>query len=310
MREYKGIDIARVFFACFIPFFHINFPDVFAIHLVREYVARLGVPFFFAVSGMFLTRSCEKNGSLNALKRYVKRIGRILIVWLIVYSPIIIHNSDSWIHLMQQIVFMTPSYLWFLSGLIFASIPFCLVKNRQMLFMNSVGLYLIGTLFGGSYRWLMGDEMFWYYKVFLTTRNGLFFGLPLMCVGELSWRVKKSGKSFFVFLSLFYTEVTLVSSKVSSNDDTSMYFFLPFVILHLIVLLRDWNPDIKTKRFSGISTAIYVMQFGVISACQYLERLVGGGLTFSPWITLILTIFIPFCFYFLCEITKLDRLFF
>ena len=129
MRTYKGIDIGRVIFACLIPLLHIAFPENIGLVIVRQYLARLGVPFFFAVSGMFLCRSIEKYGASQALKKYLIRIGRVLLIWLLIYSPILIAWSESVLRLLQEIVFKTPAYLWYLTGLLFAAIPFCLVKS-------------------------------------------------------------------------------------------------------------------------------------------------------------------------------------
>ena len=68
MRKYKGIDIGRLIFACLIPLLHIGMSDQVSF-VVKQYVSRLGVPFFFAVSGMFLSKSIEKSGSAAALKK-------------------------------------------------------------------------------------------------------------------------------------------------------------------------------------------------------------------------------------------------
>ena len=63
-KENVLLDIMRVIMACLIPFLHIPKDDSFInIRLIEVYVSRLGVPFFFAVSGYFLYTSVEKNGN-------------------------------------------------------------------------------------------------------------------------------------------------------------------------------------------------------------------------------------------------------
>lgn len=60
-KENVLLDIMRVIMACLIPFLHIPNDDSFInIRLIEVYVSRLGVPFFFAVSGYFLYTSVEK----------------------------------------------------------------------------------------------------------------------------------------------------------------------------------------------------------------------------------------------------------
>ena len=156
MRKYKGIDIGRVIFACLIPILHIPFQDNVGIDVVRQYISRLGVPFFFAVSGMFLIKSIEKYGRAEALKKYLIRVGRVLLIWLLIYSPLLIYGAESYEKLVQQIIFKTPAFLWYLTSLLFAAFPFCMVKNRRLLYGSAIILYVFGTLFGDTYRWLLG----------------------------------------------------------------------------------------------------------------------------------------------------------
>ena len=129
--------------ACLIPILHIAFPENIGVNIIRQYISRLGVPFFFAVSGMFLSRSMEKYGTNEALKRYLIRVGRVLLIWLIIYSPLLIMGADSYSKLAQQIVFKTPAFLWYLSSLLFAAVPFCLVRNRKVLYGCAAVLYVL-----------------------------------------------------------------------------------------------------------------------------------------------------------------------
>jgi len=68
LRKYKGIGAGRLLFACLIPLLHIGFEYGVGIDLVRQYISRLGVPYFFSVSGMFLINSIRNRGHIEALK--------------------------------------------------------------------------------------------------------------------------------------------------------------------------------------------------------------------------------------------------
>lgn len=195
MRKYKGIDIGRVIFACLIPLLHIGMSDPVSF-IVKQYVSRLGVPFFFAVAGMFLSRTIEKSNGVAALKKYIFKIGRMLLIWLVIYLPILMLRQEGLT--IRELLFKTPAYLWYLTALLVASIPFCLVKNRKGLLYVSIALYAFGTVFGEAYIWLTGGLPV-YESIFITTRNGVFFGLPMMCIGEASWnREKISPPEFLV----------------------------------------------------------------------------------------------------------------
>ena len=310
MRRYTGIEIGRVIFACLIPLLHIAFYENIGVDIVRQYIARLGVPFFFAVSGMFLRKSMEQYGSIETLRRYLHRVGRILLIWLLIYFPFLIRGTESYLRLLQEILFKTPAYLWYLTGLLVASIPFCLLKNRKALYGCAAALYLVGTLFGGAYEWLVGGVP-QYEAIFLTTRNGVFFGLPLMCVGELTWMAKKKSAVLLVVSGLILaTEITIVGVYADRLDDRSMYFALPLFIYALVVMLREWNPSIDVRNFGGISSAIYVMQYGIITVGSVGLKTVGFGEKYALWLVYMAVIIIPVAFYRIFQNTKLVKIIF
>lgn len=154
LRKYTGIEIGRIVFACLIPFLHIPFLMNPTITVLKQYFARLGVPFFYAVSGMFLSEKLNRTADrLNFWKLYARRISRLLIVWILIYSPFVLRPT---LYSIQRLFFLTPAFLWYLTGLLVASVPFFLVTNRTLLYTVAFVLYFIGTLFGGSYKWLVG----------------------------------------------------------------------------------------------------------------------------------------------------------
>ena len=148
MSAYGALDYGKLVFACLIPLLHIpfsgNIPQILA-----QYISRIGVPYFFAVSGLLLSDSIEKRGKGAACKRYIKRIARVLTLWLMIYSPLLVVTMRDKTNIVQELVFRTPAYLWYLSALLFACIPFCLVKERKYLYSISGFLYIFGTLGGG-----------------------------------------------------------------------------------------------------------------------------------------------------------------
>ena len=307
MRKYIGIDIGRLFFSCLIPILHIPFSDNLGIVVIRQYISRLGVPFFFALSGMFLTSSISRYGRAGTLKRYLTRIGRLLLIWLLIYSPFLIYRAESFEKIIQQYAFKTPAYLWFLTSLLFAAIPFCLVQNRKVLYGCVVILYISGTLFGDAYKWLIGGAPS-YEKIFLTTRNGLFFGLPLMCVGELTWRAEKRSFSLLIVSGLILiAEITFVGLHTGKLDDRSMYFSLPLFIYALVLVFREWNPQIDNKFFGGISSAIYLMQYGIITVGTIVFKRARWYEEYAMLIVYISVIFIPVVLYWLLRNKKIVK---
>lgn len=282
MTYNRGLGYGKLFFALLIPFLHIPFSDSVVIEILRQYVARLGVPFFFAASGYLLAESCNSRGSAQALKRYLIRVGILIGAWLILYCPLYIGSYDFRTMPIRILLFKTPCYLWYLSALLVAAVPFCLVKKRKALYVSAGVLYVIGTMFCGSYSSLF-DEWTAYTNIFLTTRNGVFFALPLMCTGEIVLRFSKEhlkwkpkyGLWFVISFVIFGAEVFLCRQNVSSSADCSMYFTLPFITaFSLLFFITHFKGEsdtasAKDKFINKWSSAIYLSQYGVIQVGGY-----------------------------------------
>lgn len=291
-KNYGAIDIAKLVCACLVPIMHISFPVTKGIVVFRQFIVRPTLSFFFAASGMMLSFSIDRLGRWEACKKYVKRVGLMLLLWLAVYSPLI--YRAGYFNL-KQLLFLTPGYLWYLTALIVAAFPFCLIKNRTVLFIISAGLYCFGTIFGGSYSWLTGGLPL-YESVFITTRNGVFFGLPMLCVGEYVAKHRIESKICFVCLAitvvLLFEEVNFVWGIVPFGTDTSMYFAMPLFILFLLSALSNIECSIGTKAIRKISTSIYVVQYGVIYVLEELFNRVGwfsNGSCMFIWTVIIIT---------------------
>lgn len=307
--EYKLIDMFKFGFACLIPLLHIPFSENMLVVFMRQYVSRMGVPFFFAVSGVMLVKSIRKRGKCSACIRYTKRVGIMLFAWLFMYTPLLFKEMKSETNVIQQLLFKTPAFLWYLTALIVASILFCwwLPLNTQFCTMGyvigvtSVVLYVIGTWFGGAYSWASGGGIY-YEKIFLTTRNGLFFGFPMLCVGYLAEKYYKKLSQLsvmagtFISMILLMIEITYVQSRITTGADCSMYFTMPLVIFFLVmVLLKNDRIKINTKLFRNASTAIYVVQYGVISVTKKISLLINVNNNYiwiGCWITVIMSGFL------------------
>lgn len=304
MRKYRGIDIGRLVFACLIPLLHIGMKGIVPF-VVQQYLARLGVPFFYAVAGMFLIKSIEKRGAFPALKQYAFRVGRMLLIWIVIYLPILLLREEGLT--IRELVFRTPAYLWYLTGLLVAAVPFCLLKNRRTLLSISLALYAIGTIFGEAYGKLTGGLPL-YESIFITTRNGVFFGLPLMCVGEATWkRERVPALAFALSGGVLLVEITILCRY---SEPGSMYIALPGFIYCLVIAFRNWNPNVNSAHLGGISSAIYVMQFGIITVIMKAAQFANISGDWVSWFVWFAVIIIPAGLYMLLRRTKVVKILF
>lgn len=303
--RYTGIDLCRLIFACLIPLLHIGLPNSASLYIMRQYVSRLGVPFFFAVSGMFLSKAIADRGNWAAMKKQLWKIGRVLCLWFCIYTPLFNRGEYS----INEYLFLTPGYLWYLSATLFAVFPFCLIGNKFLKHGTALILYFIGTLFSGSYQWL-SDGTGWYSRIFLSTRNGLFFAFPLMCVGEMAWKEKNSLRKLLIAAGLLFVEITFVGAHASSGADRSMYFFLPLFTLYFISVVREWNPKIGKIDLAGYSSAIYLMQYGLIWTGGKVLGVMQLTNLYWNWAVYILVLIAPVIFYRLIENRNVARILF
>lgn len=310
-------------FALLIPFLHIPFKDGLVIEIIRQYFSRLGVPFFFAVSGYLLSKSISFRGHIVALKRYIKRSGIMLLVWLVIYFPLYMSSNEFTAMPIRVLLFKTPGYLWYLSAMIFAGVLFCLIKNKKVMYVSALVLYIIGTLGNGSYSWLL-HECSWYTAIFLTTRNGLFFAFPLMCAGAyigargdfLTWKTK-DWALIILMVILFWLEVHLCRSQVNASADCSMYFSLPILTMMLVKLFATHftgsaekalvQAKIFTTPIAKWSSAIYVLQYGIITVGGGLLNIIDISGTFQCLITYVFVIIGALVFSILLNNTKISK---
>ena len=159
-------------------------------------LCRIAVPLFFIFNGFFLYRKTPIDKfSLEPTKKYLLHIFRLYLLWNLIYFPLnlmsILKNSKGIIYgfvkYIKNITCVGYYHLWYLNALLFAValISFLLYKKwspKKILFTSSI-FYIIGLLGDGYYRVIsplfdvpyIGDTLNLYFKIFSTTRNGLFF---------------------------------------------------------------------------------------------------------------------------------------
>ena len=312
----SAIDIVKFIAAASIPCLHINLVSTEAGYFICNYLGRLGVPVFFAISGALLSKSMGKKGSLTAYKQYSIHIGKLLAVWLSIFLPVLFLKNTffSFTDFIQRILFMTPALLWYLTALLFAVVPFCFIKNRKVLYILAGLGYLWGTMFSQNYRFIFGNSMTeWYDHIFLTTRNGLLMGLFLMCMGELASKIGQKTffftHKYFLFIVAFiclYLEIWFVGNHVGVSTDRSQYFLFPlFVFTLMVIVLNSKYSTPHSKVLSDISMMIYVMQYGIILISWFLLKKIGYSNAVIVWIN---TIVFPVIFYYLIRETRLMKI--
>lgn len=181
--------------------------------IVTNIISPVAVPIFFVVSG-FLTFKTDETDSMEArlsingqkLKKQIVRILKLYLIWSIVYFPLTLRGyikegisiQGMFIDYIKNAIFNGTYYhLWYLPSLIFAlAIVYLLYSrlNTKKIFILGIILYIIGCV-ADTYNFEIGflkDIICFYKKIFITTRNGLFFGFIYVFIGKLIANNKES----------------------------------------------------------------------------------------------------------------------
>lgn len=219
---------------------------------------RIAVPCFFLLNGYFLQDKLKDNGYL---KSYLKKIIVFILVWNLIYLykvPMPIFNIYEKI----MVLFLGSYHLWYLSALFIGVLLFYFlqkyIKNFKILIVISFLCFLSGYLI--QYQ-LSKDTVISFFEPYLI-RNGLFFGLPFLILGNIIGRrqnIEISNKKLyillFILLLLFILEINISKNIAYSLDFyISVYFLAPVLFL---VVLKNKKTSLSDGYISSLSQGIY-----------------------------------------------------
>lgn len=298
-KSYYALDVAKFISAFLVigihtgPLLDINTDANF---VVVQILARIAVPFFFITSGFLFYQKIDASREWNdyenicVLKHYIGRLCKIYVIWTILYLPFtywIMHSGDG--VSMEAILrfvrdfFFTGSFyhLWFLPSLMLAVvlIYFMVAKlNIYKTLLLALILYSIGML-GNVYPKLMEDipvvsTVFkGYLDIFVTTRNGLFFGPIFIALGAYFAIRKIYLKNYVILIGLIvslvllFVECNALRDAGFMSDLASMYLMLiPSVTCLFLLLTRVHLRKRRVYRtMRTLSLLIYVSHIMFVS---------------------------------------------
>lgn len=292
-KTYYALDIAKFISAFLVicihtgPLLDINETGNF---ILVQIIARIAVPLFFIISGfLFFAKLDDKREwndyrNIAALKHYVLRLGKIYLLWSLLYLPFnyLLVRGDGF-HTMTLIRYLrdfcfTGSYyhLWFLPALMVAVCAVYFLRRfvslRTTLVISGI-LYLIGMM-GNVYPQLVEEIPYvqtayqYYTEIFVTTRNGIFFGMLFISLGAYfaKGRMMVNHGSlapfigFVLSLAALFGECFLLKEHGFMHDLASMYLMLIPTVCFLFVWLLSLDMQKRAiyKVLRILSLLIYV----------------------------------------------------
>lgn len=277
-RRYNSIDLLKFVLAFLIISNHI---EPFGInndlaqlnHIYQDGLSRFYVGFFFVAAGFFLMKKIDPHKPDRLyFKKYLFKTGKLYVVWSAIYLPlcwkVLLKDERGLGHGILEYFrrfFFSGSYsqLWFLNGLfvgvLILMILVCLRWSWKRISVLAGILYLIGLL-GQTWYGLLQPlvkaspdiRSFLEYagRIFETTRNGVFFAFPLLCIGMLfAWdKVHLTRNTAITGLACSYagmvTEFFLVE-KLHLAKSYDMYLLQIPVVFFLFALTLAIEPKAK-----------------------------------------------------------------
>lgn len=209
-RDYASFDIAKLLCALLVIIIHTN-PlapySAVADFYLTDVLARIAVPLFFAMSGFLFfgklefedskIKRCPENRA--RLKRYIKRIGLLYLVWSAVYLLYQIpqwHATGWWgLYVVKDYLasfLLSGSYyhLWYLLALLYAVpllyLVLTFVKKDKLIWICAAAWSIECLLH--AYRWVGIENieiLTWLTSHFDILFHAAFRAVPLMGIGVL-----------------------------------------------------------------------------------------------------------------------------
>lgn len=287
-QEYIMIDILKYIATYLVASIHLlPFRGDFAFWWTQVF-CRVAVPFYFIASGYFLygkLRDKEK------LKGYVFRLAQLYVIYTIIHQALIRNYYISLGYRIRECFanffkdfFFEGSYLqfWYFPATIYASVILFLILNytkittRGLLILGGV-LYTIGTL-GNAYVNVFTDVLPFenavnvFFTFCSTTRNGIFFGLPLVIVGYLlrlyADKIKQGPYWILAVLGLgLMTAEAYLAQYLIQYTGSSMLFATPFAAICLFLAAAFMRLPVNWSKagvfIRNVSVVVYAMNMWV-----------------------------------------------
>ena len=294
--NYQNLDILKYISAILIMILHlrpfINFSNQLDLAF-NNIITRICVPIFFIITGYFVAK--KENNNENYIKDYIKKTIPLYLVWSLLYIPIIIGTIIKYLPIINEyiskinislplfiilLMLLLPIvilialcytgiyyHLWYFPAIIFSLLILKKWKNKfniKYLLVISFILLLFGATetYYGVLPLLIKELLSYYYNIFFTTRNFLFFGLFYVVLGYFIG-TKEKPYSKYCFAKLIISFFLLVFEAILLHDTNRLNsnILLSCVPLtyYLFISVIYITNNIKLK-----------LQFGNLSKYYYL----------------------------------------
>lgn len=300
--NYDNVDILKYVCSILILMLHLRPFIVYSGGLdffFNNIITRLCAPAFFLITGYFVAKNERKDPGY--IKKYIKKTIPMYLVWSILYIPAMIGTAINNVPLVNDylaklnipseaivplVVILVPLalvlallytgfyyHLWYFPAVIISLFILSKWKNKfklKYLLIISFILLLFGATetYYGVLPFSVQEVLSYYYQIFFTTRNFLFFGLFYVVLGyRLGTKkdpyIEYSFLKLTVWIFLLIFEATILQNTARLNSNI-LLSCIPLVYYLFISVIYQTNI-FKTKfPFRELSKYYYLVHPMVI----------------------------------------------
>lgn len=324
--NYQNLDILKYLSSILIMILHlrpfINFSDQLDLAF-NNIITRICVPIFFIITGYFVAKK-EKNNE-NYIKDYVKKTIPLYLVWCLLYIPIIIGTIIQYLPIINEylskinialplliilLILLLPVvvlialcytgiyyHLWYFPAIIFSLLVLKRWKkknNIKYLLVISFILLLFGATetYYGVLPLSIKELLSYYYNLFFTTRNFLFFGLFYVALGYFIGK-KEKPYSKYCFAKLIISFFLLIFEAILLHDtnrlNSNILLSCAPLTYYLFISVIYITNNIKLKfQFGNLSKYYYLIHPMII----FIISLSIKGISSYPYLNILIVLLI------------------
>ncbi|WAC03796.1 acyltransferase family protein [Lacinutrix neustonica] len=267
------LDIFKIIVALFVIALHCRFlldlnPIIYQIF--GNGIFKIAIPLFFCVNGFFLFNVFKR----NHIKIWVKRVGVLYVIWMLIYSYLRVYLNDFNLLKMIAIFLFGFNHLWYLAALFLGGIllyPFRNASNN-VLIISAICLYSIGIIIqylGVLHelaRFPLLDKLMSYPPLH---RNFLFYAWPFLSIGYVirrsNFHTKFKKATVIILINISFLALVIdclvnfyyLSHEVILNMNLSFLLFGP--VLLITAFSFQVRSKLNSKLLSSYSIAIYLV---------------------------------------------------
>lgn len=324
--NYQNLNILKYISSILIIVLHLrpffNFSNELDLAF-NNIITRICVPIFFIITGYFVAKKEKKNK--NYIKKYIKKTIPLYFAWSLLYIPVIIGTIIQYLPIINEyiskinitlplliilsiillpiIVVVALCYtgvyyhLWYFPAIIFSLIVLKKWKqkfNIKYLLIISFILLLFGATesYYGVLPLSIKRTLSYYYNIFFTTRNFLFFGLFYVVLGYYVG-TKEKAYSKYCFLKLIVSFFLLTfeaillhdTDRLNSNILLSCIPLTYYLFISAIYITNSVKLDFQFGTYSKYYYLIHPMIIFVIS-------LLYKNINYYPYLNILIVLLI------------------